>query len=138
MTRPPHPMAVARSASRTGRRHSIARRGVRAGRCGASLLTALALTLASVACRPAPAERDVTATPQRSLRETLAAHSPDLMKLPGVVGTAEAQLDDGRPCLLVLVVRLTPGLRKSIPETIEGWPVLVQETGEIRAMPDSR
>ena len=117
---------------------STSRRGTRALRStGALPLLALALALASAACRPGPVERDVTAAPPRPLREALAAHTPELMKLPGVVGTAESALDDGRPCILVLVARLTPALRKRIPETIEGWPVRVQETGEIRAMPDS-
>ena len=79
----------------------------------------------------------MTAAPPRPLRVALAAHTPELMSLPGVVGTAESALDDGRPCIQVLVARLTPALRKRIPETIEGWPVRVQEAGEIRAMPDS-
>jgi hypothetical protein len=57
------------------------------------------------------------------------------MKLPGVVGTAESLSNDGRPCILVMVARLTPELRKRIPGSIEGWPVRIQETGEIRAMP---
>ena len=77
----------------------------------------------------------MTASPGRPLREVLAAHTPDLMKVPGVVGTAESLLDDGRPCILVMVARLTPELKKRIPAEIEGWPVRVQETGEIRALP---
>jgi hypothetical protein len=67
----------------------------------------------------------------------LAAHTPELMKIPGVVGTAESQLGDGRPCILVLVARLTPELERRLPSTIEGWPVRIADTGEIHAMPDS-
>jgi len=59
------------------------------------------------------------------------------MKVPGVVGTAESRLDDGRPCISVMVVRLTPELRARLPRELEGWPVRVDETGEIHAMPDS-
>jgi hypothetical protein len=54
-----------------------------------------------------------------------------------VVATAESRLDDGRPCILVLVVRLTPELRERLPRELEGWPVRVEESGEIRALPDS-
>jgi hypothetical protein len=78
-----------------------------------------------------------TNTPTRSLTEVLAAHTPELMKLPGVVGTAEARTKDGRPCISVMVARLTPELRAQLPRELEGWPVRIDETGEIRAMPDS-
>jgi len=54
-----------------------------------------------------------------------------------VVGTAESRLGDGRACILVMVVRLTPELGRRVPRTIEGWPVRIDETGEIHAMPDS-
>ena len=73
----------------------------------------------------------------RPLAEVLASHTPALMKIPGVVGTAESRLDNGRPCVLVMVVKLTPELRRRIPRELEGWPVRIQETGEIHAMPDS-
>jgi len=77
------------------------------------------------------------ATPSRPLAEVLAAHTPDLMALPGVVGTAESRMPDGRPCVLVMVVKSTPELRAKLPRELEGWPVRVDETGEIRAMPDT-
>lgn len=79
----------------------------------------------------------MTTSPARPLSEVLAAHTPEWMAFPGVVGTAESQLEDGRPCILVIVVRLTPELRRRIPERVEGWPVRLEETGEIHAMPDS-
>ena len=133
MTRPPHTMAAAGFASRTGRRRCRCR-GVR-GRPRAWFFTALALVLLSSGCRARGTEAPMTGSPGRPLLEVLAAHTPDLMKVPGVVGTAESLLDDGRPCILVMVARLTPELKKRIPAEIDGWPVRVQETGEIRAMP---
>jgi hypothetical protein len=59
------------------------------------------------------------------------------MKLPGVMGTAESRLPDGRPCILVMVEGLTPDLKARLPKALEGWPVHVEVTGPIRAMPDS-
>jgi hypothetical protein len=98
------------------------------GRALGILWPALALL---AACRPSvPEER-----PMRPIADVLASHTPDLMKIPGVVGTAESRLEDGRPCVLVLVVKLTSGLRRAIPATLEGYPVKIQETGEIRALP---
>ncbi len=76
-------------------------------------------------------------TPRRPLADVLAAHTPALMAIPGVVGTAEARTPDGRPCILVMVVRLTPGLRDALPRELEGWPVRVEVTGAIHALPES-
>jgi hypothetical protein len=53
------------------------------------------------------------------------------MSLRGVVGTAEGECA-GQPCILVLVDRLTPTLRQSIPSEIENIPVEVRETGRIQ------
>ena len=107
------------------------------GAAAAPLALGLALSILAGGCRPRGGEETVTASPARPLSDALAAHTPDLMKLPGVVGTAESRLGDGRPCILVMVVRLTPELERRIPQAIEGWPVKIEETGEIRAMPDS-
>jgi hypothetical protein len=67
----------------------------------------------------------------------LAAHTPELMRVPGVVGTYEGRDHDGAPCIVVMAARLTPELRNAIPKTLEGWPVRIEETGELHAMPDS-
>ncbi len=55
------------------------------------------------------------------------------MSLAGVIGVAVGQTD-GRPCIRVLVARVTPGLSTAIPESLEGHPIDVLETGEIQAL----
>ena len=95
------------------------------------------LALAAAGCPSKSHKEPVTTAPSRTLTQVLNAHAPDLMKIPGVVGTAESRLDDGRPCILVLVTQLTPELRAKLPDQIEGWPVKVEASGEIHAFPDS-
>lgn len=75
--------------------------------------------------------------PRRPIAEVLAAHTPELMAVPGVVGTYQGALADGRPCIRVMVVKLTPELRRRLPRTLEGWPVELEESGEIHALGDS-
>lgn len=58
-------------------------------------------------------------------------HTPRLMAIEGVVGTAIGQLDDGRDCILVFVVQDSGEIRARIPATLDGYPVKVQVTGEI-------
>jgi hypothetical protein len=133
--RAPHVTAAARFAWRTGRRPSCfeARQ-----RCATlALLVTLLVAIGIAGCRPSTEKETVTPAPSRTLTEVLAAHTPELMAIPGVVGTAESRLDDGRPCVLILVKRLTPELRERLPKQLEGWPVKIEESGEIHAMPDS-
>jgi len=40
----------------------------------------------------------------------------------------------GELCIKVLVVKKTPELTQKIPSTLEGFPVVIQQTGEIRAL----
>ena len=81
--------------------------------------------------RCAPQGRD-SSLPPPPVAEVLDRHTPRLMSLAGVVGTAEGRCA-GRPCILVLVERLTPALRQAIPSELEGIPVEIRETGRIEA-----
>ena len=52
-----------------------------------------------------------------------------LISLPGVSGTGIGEYE-GKPCITVMVVRKTQRLLDQIPATYEGFPVVVEETGE--------
>lgn len=87
--------------------------------------------------RPAPERvpalgKESTMT-RRPLSAVLAEHTPGLMAIPGVAGTGEGREGD-RPALLVLVVRDTPALRARLPREIEGYPIVIRVTGEVRGL----
>jgi hypothetical protein len=74
--------------------------------------------------------------PRPDINEVLRAHDQALLAIPGVVGVYVGVLDDEKtPCLKVMVVKKTPELEKRIPKSIEGYPVVIEETGVIRPMP---
>lgn len=91
-------------------------------------------------CRTAEPSKSTMTEPDTRppIEQVLASHTPELMAMPGVVGTAQGLLDSGKPCIQVLVVERTRELESRIPRALEGWPVVIVETGEIRAMPDKR
>jgi tetratricopeptide (TPR) repeat protein len=66
----------------------------------------------------------------RPIEDVLKDHTPKLMALDGVVGTAQGE-ENGRPCIMVYLARDTEALRQAIPTQIEGYPVKLQVTGEI-------
>ena len=74
-------------------------------------------------------------SPKRDINAVLAAHDKELLAIPGVAGVYVATLEDQRtPCLKVMLVEDKPELRRAIPATIEGYPVVLEVTGEIRAL----
>ncbi len=91
------------------------------------------IALALVACVNGHRGEDVMRT--RTIEEVLRAHTRELMSHPGVVGTAQG-LCAGRPCIKVYVVEKSPELARVIPSLIEGYPVEVEATGELRPLPE--
>jgi hypothetical protein len=59
------------------------------------------------------------------------------MAIPGVVGVYVALDKDGKtPCLKVMVARKTRELVRKLPKTLEGYRVIIEETGIIRPLRD--
>jgi len=73
----------------------------------------------------------------KTIQEVLKSHTPALMSTPGVVGTAIGE-HDGKPCIVVMVVQKTADSVKKIPSTLEGFPVVIKEVGEIRSLDEKK
>ena len=69
---------------------------------------------------------------QKTIEEVLAERTPEWMAIPGVVGTGIGKCD-GKPCITVLAAKATDSLRQRIPKEVEGYPVRLEVSGEIRA-----
>jgi hypothetical protein len=78
-----------------------------------------------------PPGPEATPVSDRPIEEVLRDRTDHLMGVPGVVGIAQG-LCDGRPCIKVFVAKKTPALLEAIPDSVEGYPVDVEETGEFR------
>jgi hypothetical protein len=75
--------------------------------------------------------------PTRDIKTVMEAHVDELMAIPGVAGVAIGALDDGTPCIKVMVVEDTDELRRRIPERLEGHPVVIVESGAFRPLQDA-
>ncbi|HJX31475.1 MAG TPA: hypothetical protein VJ624_06445 [Thermodesulfobacteriota bacterium] len=72
---------------------------------------------------------------QKDINAVLKDHDKELLAIPGVVGVYVGLLpDDKTPCLKVMVVKETEDLKSRIPKSIEGYPVLIEESGVIRPL----
>ena len=70
--------------------------------------------------------------PRRKIKEVLKRHTDELMAVPGVVGIAEG-LSQGKPCIKVFVVDRNSELLRRIPETIDGFLIQIEESGEFKS-----
>jgi hypothetical protein len=96
-------------------------------------LTLIALFFLSV-CEQNMAQSSSPA-PKRDINAVLAAHDKELLAIPDVVGVYVGTLQDRRtPCLKVMLARKNSETERKIPKVIEGYLVLVEVTGEIRAL----
>jgi hypothetical protein len=73
----------------------------------------------------------------KSIEETLLEYTDTLMAIPGMVGVAQGLLGN-TPCIRVFVIDKTPPVQAQIPRVLHGHPVVVEPTGEIRALPKAR
>ena len=77
-----------------------------------------------------------TKMPKEPIEEVLKEYTSKLMSISGVVGTAQG-LCSGQPCIKVFVSKMTAELEQRIPKTLKGYPVVIQETGKLKALPDT-
>ena len=91
-------------------------------------------------CRPGAGEAPPTPSesqvPDTSIIAAQEALTEEVMRLPGVVGTAVGLCAD-HPCIKVFLAGPSPELAERIPRTYRGFQVDVEVSGEIRARDDS-
>lgn len=72
---------------------------------------------------------------RKNIKAVIKDYDKDLLAIVGVIGVYASLLPDGKtPCLKVMVVKETEDVKRMIPESIEGYPVLIEESGIIRPL----
>jgi len=71
--------------------------------------------------------------PERTIEQVQEEHTDDWMAIPGVEGTAIG-LYEGKPCIKIFTSSKPQEVRDKIPSTVEGYPVIIEETGAFRAL----
>ncbi len=90
----------------------------------------IAVAFLAAACG---SDNDDEPAESRTIEQVLEEQTPTLMAIDGVVGTGIGECD-GRPCIKVFVETTTVAVTEEIPGEIEGYVVVVEETGPITAL----
>jgi hypothetical protein len=101
----------------------------------ASVWLPVFIVLSSTVVYPQHVAQNNSLGSKRDINAVLAAHDKELLAIPDVVGVYVGTMEDGRkPCLKVMVARKNPESERKIPRTIEGYPVVTEITGPVRAL----
>ena len=68
----------------------------------------------------------------KTIEQVQQDYTEEWMGISGVVGTAIGQ-HKGKPCILVLTSDENEQIKEGIPDSVEGYPVIVQYAGEIKS-----
>jgi hypothetical protein len=90
--------------------------------------SAILALLFLIACTPRP--MDQNSDTRKPVSEVLNAHTSEWMKLPGVIGTGETK-KEGQPAIMIFVDTLTDELRSKLPSQVEGYPIVIEQSGKI-------
>lgn len=105
-------------------------------RAVACLLFGMAVAGSAAGCghRGVEKRQSVPGMSEQMIEQVQAKYEDRWMSIPGVVGIAIGGTTE-KPLIKVLVVKKTRALEQKIPQEAEGYPVVIEETGEIRALP---
>jgi hypothetical protein len=107
----------------------------RIGLCIALSFILLPITCSAAIRSPVNQTRQQESMTQTDINTVLKDHDKELLAIPGVVGVYVGLLpDDKTPCLKVMVVKESEDLKRRIPKSIEGYPVLIEKSGVIRPL----
>jgi len=70
---------------------------------------------------------------EKTIEQVLKEKTDQWMALPGVEGTAIG-LFEGKPCIMILSSVDPQQLRAEIPESLEGYHVVIEQTGTFHAL----
>lgn len=70
---------------------------------------------------------------KKTIEQVQQEHTDAWMAIEGVEGTAIG-LSEGKPCITVLTSSAAEQIRAKIPSMVEGYPVVIEQTGAFRAL----
>jgi len=67
-----------------------------------------------------------------TINTVIQSHAEELLEISGVVGVAQGT-HEGHSVVQILVERRTPELVARLPRILDGYPVIVVQSGELRS-----
>ena len=69
-----------------------------------------------------------------SIEQVLKDRTDEWMDIAGVVGTAIGATPGGQACIKIYTASQPRKVRNKIPQTVENFPVIIEQTGTFRSL----
>ena len=79
-------------------------------------------------------EKDSSKMQSKSIEQVLRENQDMLLAIPGVQGFYQGILEDGSGCIVIMIDTLSEENEEKLPRTLEGYPVKIEEGGEIKPL----
>jgi len=104
----------------------------RLNRIRQALIPVVFVAALTVSCKEASQTGGNVSKPD--INQVVDRNASQLMEIPGVTGVAVGALDDGTPCVMVLILEDSDEIKSRLPDTLEGHPVTTFVSGKIEPM----
>ena len=71
---------------------------------------------------------------RKPIEDVLKSNQERLLAIPGVQGFYQGELENGDECIVIMVDTLNEDNRNAFPDSLDGYPVKVEETGKIQPL----
>ena len=78
--------------------------------------------------------KDTTNMQRKPIEEVLKSNQEMLLAIPGVQGFYQGEQENGDECIVIMVDSLSEKNKGEFPDSLEGYPVRVEETGKIKPL----
>ena len=78
--------------------------------------------------------KDSTNMQRKPIDQVLKSNQEMLLAIPGVQGYYQGEFDNGDDCIVIMVDSLKDVNIEKFPDSLEGYPVRVEETGKIEPL----
>jgi hypothetical protein len=69
----------------------------------------------------------------KPVEKVISEHEKEIMSMDNVTGIYHGKRDDGKSFIGIGVEKVTPDIKKSVPNKLDGYDVQIEETGDITA-----
>jgi hypothetical protein len=79
-------------------------------------------------------EKDSSNMQKKPIEQVLKNNREMLLAVPGVQGFYQGELENGSACIVIMVDSITEANKGKFPDSLEGYPVKVEEGGRIKPL----
>ncbi len=99
-----------------------------------TVLTCICVAIiAAMNCGGCDRKKELSAVPSKTIEKVLKDNTSKWLDIPGIEGTAIGMCND-QPCIKIFTSARPDEIKTMIPTAIEGYQVVIEYTGQIRAL----